>query len=57
MKWRRTYPGLMPIFHLDKIYHTGHVEIVDLHVPRGLKALVASDHLPLVAKLRITIKE
>jgi endonuclease/exonuclease/phosphatase family metal-dependent hydrolase len=57
LKWRKTYPGLLPIFHLDHIYHTGHVEIHKLYVPRGLKALIASDHLPLVADLEITVRE
>jgi endonuclease/exonuclease/phosphatase family metal-dependent hydrolase len=54
--WRKTYPGIIPIFHLDHLYYSGNVEIVHLHVPRGLKALVASDHLPMVTELRITIK-
>ena len=56
LKWRRTYPGLLPIFHLDHIYYAGHVEIVNLYVPRGWRALIASDHLPLLAELRITVR-
>lgn len=50
---RRTYPGFFPILHLDHIYYEGHVEVVHVELPRSRLALVASDHLPLVADLRI----
>jgi endonuclease/exonuclease/phosphatase family metal-dependent hydrolase len=50
---RRTYPGLFPVLHLDHIYYRGKIEVVRVDVPRTRKALVASDHLPLVADLRI----
>lgn len=50
---RRTYPGLFPILHLDHIYYAGRVEILDVSLPRTRLALVASDHLPLVADMRI----
>ena len=49
----RTYPGLFPILHLDHIYYAGRVEIVSVEVPRTRLSLVASDHLPLVADVRI----
>jgi len=52
---RKTYPGLFPILHLDHIYYEGHVEVINVELPRTRKALVASDHLPLVADLRIWI--
>ena len=51
---RRTYPGLFPILHLDHIYYAGRVEIVGIELPRTRLALVASDHLPLVADIRMT---
>ena len=51
-RWR-TYPGLFPILHLDHIYYAGRVEIVHIEVPRTRLALVASDHLPLVADVRV----
>jgi endonuclease/exonuclease/phosphatase family metal-dependent hydrolase len=54
--WRATYPGILPIFDLDHLYYSGHVEIMELYVPRGWKALMASDHLPMLAELRITVK-
>jgi endonuclease/exonuclease/phosphatase family metal-dependent hydrolase len=50
---RKTYPGLFPILHLDHIYYEGHVEVINVELPRTRKALVASDHLPLVADLRV----
>ena len=52
LKWRRTYPGLFPILHLDHVYYDPAVELESLKVYRGGSALVASDHLPLVATFR-----
>ncbi len=53
LKRRRTYPGLFPVLHLDHIYYEGHVEVRSVELPRSRRALIASDHLPLVANLRI----
>ena len=53
LKRRRTYPGLFPVVHLDHIYYDGKVEVVNVEMPRTAKTLIASDHLPLVANLRI----
>jgi len=53
MTRRRTYPGLFPILHLDHIYYDGPLEIVHIALPRTRLSLVASDHLPLVADIRI----
>ena len=53
LKRRRTYPGLFPVVHLDHIYYDGKVEVVNVEMPRTRKALMASDHLPLVANLKI----
>jgi endonuclease/exonuclease/phosphatase family metal-dependent hydrolase len=50
---RRTYPGVFPLLHLDHIYYAGRVEIVAVELPRTRLALVASDHLPLVADVRV----
>jgi endonuclease/exonuclease/phosphatase family metal-dependent hydrolase len=50
---RRTYPGLFPVLHLDHIYYAGRVEIMRIELPRTRLSLVASDHLPLVADVRI----
>jgi endonuclease/exonuclease/phosphatase family metal-dependent hydrolase len=53
LKRRRTYPGLFPVLHLDHIYYEGHVEVRGLELVRTRQALMASDHLPLVADFRI----
>lgn len=53
LKRRFTYPGLFPILHLDHIYYSGHLEIAGIELPRTRLSLVASDHLPLVADVKI----
>ena len=53
LRRRRTYPGFFPLLHLDHIYFEGRVEVLRVAMPRDRLTLVASDHLPLVADLRI----
>jgi len=53
LRRRRTYPGIFPVVHLDHIYYDGDVQVTGVELPRTRKALMASDHLPLVAGLRI----
>lgn len=53
LKRRRTYPGFFPVVHLDHIYYDGEVEVRRVEMPRTRKTLMASDHLPLVADLRL----
>ena len=50
---RRTYPGIFPVLHLDHIYYEGRVEVRGMELVRSRTALMASDHLPLLANLRI----
>jgi endonuclease/exonuclease/phosphatase family metal-dependent hydrolase len=52
LKRRRTYPGIFPVLHLDHIYYEGDLEVVSVSLPRTRLALMASDHLPLVADIR-----
>ena len=52
---RRTYPGIFPMVHLDHIYYQGDVEVEKVELVRSRRALIASDHLPLVATLRVAI--
>jgi endonuclease/exonuclease/phosphatase family metal-dependent hydrolase len=33
LQWRQTYPGVLPVFHLDHIYYQGSVEIIKVEVP------------------------
>ncbi len=53
LRRRGTYPGFFPILHLDHIYFEGRVEVLRVSMPRDRLTLMASDHLPLVADLRI----
>jgi endonuclease/exonuclease/phosphatase family metal-dependent hydrolase len=53
LKRRRTYPGWFPLFHLDHIYYEGRVEVRHVELVRTRQALMASDHLPLVADLTV----
>jgi endonuclease/exonuclease/phosphatase family metal-dependent hydrolase len=50
---RHTYPGFLPFLHLDHIYYDHHLKLESASVHRSRKALVASDHLPLVADFRL----
>ncbi len=49
----RTYPGLLPLMHLDHIYHDRSLKMKRLVLHRSRTALVASDHLPLVADFHL----
>jgi endonuclease/exonuclease/phosphatase family metal-dependent hydrolase len=49
LRHSRTYPGLLPFLHLDHIYYDPMLRLERLDLHRTRKALVASDHLPLVA--------
>lgn len=53
LKRRRTYPGIFPLLHLDHIYYAGPLEIASISLPRTRVSLVASDHLPLVADVKV----
>jgi endonuclease/exonuclease/phosphatase family metal-dependent hydrolase len=45
----RTYPGVFPFLHLDHVYYDSTLELKRLTLHKTRTALVASDHLPLVA--------
>jgi len=49
----RTYPGVLPLLHLDHIYFDPALTLERLQLHRKRKAVIASDHLPLVADFRI----
>ena len=49
----RSYPGVLPVAHVDHIYYDLPLELVDVRIHRSRLALIASDHLPLVAEFRI----
>ncbi len=50
---RRTYPGFFPFLHLDHVYYDGTLRLEKVSVHRTPMALVASDHLPLVAEFAV----
>lgn len=52
-KRMRSYPGFMPVLHLDHIYYDASLKLTTFQLHRSRKALLASDHLPLVACLDI----
>lgn len=49
----RTYPGVLPLLHLDHIYFDDAIRLEHLSLHRSRTALIASDHLPLVADFAI----
>ena len=49
----RTYPGVLPFLHLDHIYYDEALELKSLTLHKTRTALVASDHLPLIAEFEI----
>jgi endonuclease/exonuclease/phosphatase family metal-dependent hydrolase len=50
----KTYPGVLPFLHLDHIYYDdGALELKRLTLHKTRTALVASDHLPLIADFEI----
>jgi endonuclease/exonuclease/phosphatase family metal-dependent hydrolase len=53
LRRRRTYPGVLPFMHLDHIYHDDALELQSLKLHRTRRALMASDHLPLIADFRV----
>ena len=50
---RRTHPAVFPVFALDRIYWDLDLEGEELRAHRSPLARVASDHLPLVARLTL----
>ncbi len=53
LRHARTYPGPLPLLHLDHIYFDRQLELERLTLHKSLTALVASDHLPLVADFQL----
>ena len=50
---RKTYPGVLPIMHLDHMYFDRRLALEEFLLHRSRMALMASDHLPLVAHFRV----
>jgi endonuclease/exonuclease/phosphatase family metal-dependent hydrolase len=48
----RSYPGVLPLVHLDHIYLDPHLRVERAYFLRSPRARLASDHLPLVADVQ-----
>jgi endonuclease/exonuclease/phosphatase family metal-dependent hydrolase len=53
LKRSRSYPGVFPLLQLDHIFHDRTLQLQRLHLYRGRPALIASDHLPLIADFAV----
>lgn len=51
--WRATYPSRFPVFRLDHVYVDGEVEVVRCAHSDGAHIRAASDHLPVIARVRV----
>jgi endonuclease/exonuclease/phosphatase family metal-dependent hydrolase len=51
----RTYPGVFPVLHIDHFYYDKHLALRSFRAHRSASALVASDHLPVVAELEVDL--
>jgi endonuclease/exonuclease/phosphatase family metal-dependent hydrolase len=49
LRYSRTYPGVFPLLHLDHFYFDKQLTLRGFRLVRSRTALIASDHLPLVA--------
>ena len=52
-RFGRTYPGVLPLFHLDHFYFDRRLELKNYKVHRTRAALLGSDHLPLMAEFEL----
>jgi len=55
LRHARTYPGIIPLLHLDHFYYDEQLSLRDFRLHRSRKALIASDHLPLVAEFETKV--
>jgi endonuclease/exonuclease/phosphatase family metal-dependent hydrolase len=53
LRYARTYPGVLPLLHLDHFYYDKHLALKNFRLHRSRKALIASDHLPMVAEFEV----
>ncbi len=54
---RKTYPGVLPLFHLDHFYFDERLELVSAELVRNAMSLKASDHLPILAEFKLKKSE
>ncbi|HTD55436.1 MAG TPA: endonuclease/exonuclease/phosphatase family protein [Silvibacterium sp.] len=54
LRYPRTYPGMLPLLSLDHCYYEPPLELEATRLWRSPRALIASDHLPLLADFRLS---
>jgi endonuclease/exonuclease/phosphatase family metal-dependent hydrolase len=55
LKRSRTYPGVLPLMHLDHIYFDESLDLQNAELHRSRTSLVASDHLPIFADFQFKV--
>lgn len=50
-----TFPSRFPFMRIDHVFLAGAIEVTGVHSPYDARARIASDHLPLVVDLEITL--
>jgi endonuclease/exonuclease/phosphatase family metal-dependent hydrolase len=55
LRYSRTYPGVLPVLHLDHFYYDKQLTLRSFRLHRSRTALIASDHLPIVAEFEVNI--
>jgi endonuclease/exonuclease/phosphatase family metal-dependent hydrolase len=53
----RTYPGLLPLLHLDHMYFDSVLKIERSRLYKSRTALIASDHLPVIADFGMVVQD
>jgi endonuclease/exonuclease/phosphatase family metal-dependent hydrolase len=53
LRYPRTYPGVFPVLHLDHFYYDRNLRLTSFRAHRTRTALLASDHLPLLATFEV----
>ena len=53
LRFPKTFPGMLPFTTLDHCYYEPPLELLETRLWRSRIALVASDHLPLLAELQL----
>ena len=54
LKRVRTYPGILPVMHLDHIYYDPELKVEHVALHRTRTSLIASDHVPLIADFSLS---
>ena len=55
LRFPRTFPGMLPLLSLDYYYYEAPLKLEKTRLWRSRRALVASDHLPLIADFELEL--